>query len=156
VSGDGSNQACQQSQLDPVAKITGYVNLPSNQLAPVLNQIVKNGPMAISVDASSWQGYGGGVFDGCNQQSPDLDHAVQLVGAGTDPQYGDYWLVRNSWSADWGEDGYIRIRRTSTPRCGIDTTPGDGDGCNGGPSSVQVCGTCGILYDAVYPVVASA
>jgi len=155
VSGSGSNQACQQSQISPVAKISSYVNLPSNQLNPVLNYLIYKGPLAISVDAGSWQGYGGGVFDGCDQSNPDLDHVVQLVGAGTDPQYGDYWLVRNSWSADWGEDGYIRLRRTSTPRCGIDTSPGDGDGCNGGPSTVKVCGTCGILYDTLYPVVST-
>lgn len=37
-----------------------------------------------------------GVFDGCDQTNPDIDHVVQLVGAGTDPNYGNYWLVRYS------------------------------------------------------------
>ena len=32
------------------------------------------------------------------------------------------------------------------------STPGDGDGCSGGPSSIQVCGLCGILSDSSYPV----
>lgn len=45
------------------------------------------------------------------QTNPDLNHAVQLVGYGTDPKDGDYWLVRNSWSPVWGERGYIRLRR---------------------------------------------
>jgi len=149
----GEDESCINSQVIPLAKISGYVNLPSNVLLPMLNHLVNNGPMAISVDASAWSFYGGGVFDGCDQSSPDLDHAVQLVGAGNDPQYGDYWFVRNSWGEDWGENGYIRLRRTQELRCGIDTSPQDGDGCNGGPPNVTVCGTCGILYDGVYPTV---
>jgi len=149
----GVDESCDMSEVQPVAKLSSYVNLPSNKEFPMLNQLVNNGPIAISVDASSWSSYGGGVYDGCDQTNPDLDHAVQLVGAGTDPQYGDYWLVRNSWGESWGEDGYIRLRRTSQLRCGTDTSPQDGDGCNGGPSQVTVCGTCGILYDGVYPVV---
>lgn len=149
----GIDESCESSQLAPLAKISSYVNLPSNTLNPMLNHLVNNGPIAISVDASSWSFYGGGVYDGCDQSNPDLDHAVQLVGAGTDPSDGDYWLVRNSWGEDWGENGYIRLRRTTQLRCGIDTSPQDGDGCNGGPPNVTVCGTCGILYDGVYPVV---
>jgi cathepsin L len=58
--------------------------------------------------------------------------------------------------AGWGEDGYIRVARYgSSPQgepCGTDPTPGDGDGCSGGPSSIEVCGLCGILSDSSYPV----
>lgn len=120
---------------------------------------------AISVDAGAWSKYETGVFNGCNQTNPDLDHAVQLVGVGSDPELGDYWLVRNSWNPTWGEDGYIRIMRTSNSmisieseyvvECGTDLTPRDGDGCNAGPNSVKVCGTCGILYDANFPVISN-
>ena len=62
------------------------------------------------------------------------------VGYGTDPSLGDYWLVRNSWTANWGESGYIRLHRGSAtnPVCGVDTQPADGSGCDGGPTSVQV------------------
>jgi C1A family cysteine protease len=67
----------------------------------------------IAVDASSWKNYETGVYDGCNQTNPDLDHNVQLVGYGTDEVYGDYWLVRNSWTTLWGENGYVRLKRSS-------------------------------------------
>ena len=40
------------------------------------------------------------------------------------------------------------------PTCGTDTTPSDGTGCANGPSSVTVCGACGILYDVNYPIIA--
>ena len=40
-----------------------------------------------------WRNYFGGIFDGCNQTTPSINHAVQLVGYGTD-NGKDYWLVR--------------------------------------------------------------
>lgn len=50
---------------------------------------------------------------------------------------------------------YIRIARyggtSKGEPCFTDNTPGDGDGCNGGPASIQVCGLCGILSDSSYP-----
>jgi len=138
------------SKVKPVVRVENYFDLPANQLNPVLQHVATVGPLSISVDASSWSGYESGVFDGCNNQSPDIDHAVQLVGFGTDPSKGDYWLVRNSWGTGYGENGYIRLKRYATPPCGVDTTPADGDGCNGGPSQVTVCGNCGILFDTTY------
>jgi cathepsin L len=48
----------------------------------------------------SLQYYTSGVyFDrGCAMMQKDnLDHAVVVVGYGTDPTKGDYWIIRNSW-----------------------------------------------------------
>jgi len=150
VSGGGSNYPCDMTKFKPAVQVNNFYDLPSNQVGPVLQYVGTKGPLGISVDASAWSGYESGVFDGCDMSSPDIDHAVQMVGFGTDAQLGDYWLVRNSWGSGYGEDGYIRIRRYATPPCGVDSTPADGDGCNGGPSEVTVCGNCGILYDTVY------
>jgi len=149
VSYSGKNFAC-NSASSAFAKVGGYVTLPANQPAPLMSAVADLGPIAISVDASNWHFYAGGVFDGCNQTYPDIDHAVVLVGYGTDNKFGDYWLVRNSWSPNWGENGYIRIKRELVPRCAVDITPSDGTGCDGGPSQVTVCGTCGILYDSAF------
>jgi len=155
----GEDGTCQFSgnTTNPAATLLSYVDLPTNQYPPVMAAI-QRGPLAISVDASAWQSYEEGVFTGCNMNSPDLDHAVQLVGYGQDAGSSlYYWLVRNSWSAGWGENGYIRLQRfTSNQPCGEDTSPGDGDGCTNGPPEVEVCGSCGILYDVLYPIVPRA
>jgi len=149
----GDNGQCNMTRFSPVAKISSYVNLPSNKANPIIEHLLHRGPLAVSVDASTWGHYEGGVFDGCNQTNPDLDHAVQLVGMGTDPKFGDFWLIRNSWTPRWGEGGFIRLRRTAVERCGVDITPLDGDGCVNGSKTENVCGTCGVLYDALYPII---
>merc|ERR1712071_413519 len=104
------------------------------------------GPVAISIAAggSTFQFYGGGVMSGCNDYV--MDHAVQLVGYGTDGG-SDYWLVRNSWGGSWGETGYIRMKRYGEGRepCGMDNKPQDGDACDGDTTPRQYCGECGIL-----------
>jgi cathepsin L len=69
-----------------------------------------------------------------------------------------YWIVRNSWSPAWGEQGYIRLARSDDDEsnCGVDTTPQDGTACAGDNTPVKVCGTCGVLYDSSYPLNAVA
>merc|ERR1711872_1049643 len=118
----------------PVVGITGYNTLPPNDQEAVMTHLAEKGPLAVAVYASGWGGYGGGVYDGCSFDSNiALNHAVQLVGYGTDETEGDYWIVRNSWGSSWGEGGYIRLQRQSTAQCGTDSTPMDGTACVGGP-----------------------
>jgi hypothetical protein len=61
-----------------------------------------------------------GVFTG--ECGTALDHGVVAVGYGTENGV-DYWLVRNSWGSNWGENGYIKMERnvveTYTGKCGI-------------------------------------
>lgn len=74
-------------------------------------------PVAVAVDASTWQSYKGGVFPStaCNATAT-LNHGVSLTGfvaTGNSP----YWIVKNSWGAKWGENGYINLANGNT--CGI-------------------------------------
>ncbi|XP_045769788.1 uncharacterized protein LOC123870505 [Maniola jurtina] len=94
--------------------------------------VAKAGPAAAAVDASrrSFQLYESGVYydDAC---SPDnVTHAVLVVGYGTDEALGDYWLVKNSYGAGWGERGYVRMARGRCNNCGIaaDLNAGGGGG----------------------------
>lgn len=96
-----------------------------NQLRAALSK----GPVSIAIEAdtSVFQSYTGGVLNSksCGTQ---LDHGVTIVGHGTEGAQ-DYWIVRNSWGANWGESGYIRI------------------------ADVAGEGICGINMAAVYPTV---
>ena len=152
----GVTGKCIPGDVKPAAHIKGYVFLPPNNYSALMNAVVSVGPIAVSGAAEPWQSYESGVF---KHTSSDVDHAIVLVGYGTDPVDGDYWIIRNSWSAGWGEEGYIRLARYGNTAAGepclTDNTPGDGDGCAGGPPTEQVCGICGIMSDSSYPVGAS-
>jgi len=140
-----------------LATVDGYVKLEENNYTAILHALATVGPLAINVQADVWRHYHSGIYAGCSDLSNiDIDHVVQLVGYGYDEKLQmPYWLVRNSWDVGFGEKGYIRLIRAPEPesvQCGTDLSPLDGTGCKGGPSSVKVCGMCGTLYDASYPV----
>lgn len=61
--------------------------------------LINDGPLGISVYADDgWKGYSSGVYNGCPfDKNIDMNHAVTLVGYGTDEELGDYWIVRNHW-----------------------------------------------------------
>jgi len=131
----------------------GWERLPENEYQPLVSAVANRGPVAVSVGADGWSLYGKGVFDGCSKDST-IDHAVVLIGYGTDKESSQkYFIIKNSWGNSWGEDGTIRLLRHEGDGayCGTDYSPEDGTACDGGPSTVPVCGMCGILYDAVVP-----
>merc|ERR1712241_1049130 len=138
----------------PKIGITGYDTFSNDQVA-TMNHLANVGPLAVAVDASVWHSYSSGVFTGCSfEENIGLNHAVQLVGYGTDPAEGDYWLVGNSWGTGWGEGGYIRLQRQAEAQCGVDSTPMSGTACVDGPGNDEqyVCGQCGVLFDMSYPL----
>jgi len=146
------------SSLRPAVFITGFVRLEENKAQKVLEALVTVGPMAAAADASGWFSYSTGIFNDC-PASPTVDHAVLLVGYGKGDEDNDgghaYWKIRNSWGEEYGEAGFLRLRRHAPDgeeRCGWDNEPLQGVGCKGGPEKLWVCGECGILSDVNYPV----
>jgi KDEL-tailed cysteine endopeptidase len=110
--------------------VLGYKDVPVNS-ETALETAIAQTPVSVAVEAdqSVFQFYSGGVMDSaCGTQ---LDHGVLAVGYGV---LGgkEYYLVKNSWGASWGANGYILLGR----------------GAKFNPA-----GQCGIQMAASYPVV---
>lgn len=85
--------------------------------------LLSYGPLSIAVDASQWAAYTGGVLtsSSCSSSTLKQDHAVQLVGFNATSD-SKYWIVRNSWGVDWGNDGYIYLQMGGNT-CGVADKP---------------------------------
>jgi len=94
----------------PEAHIKGFRTLARNESA-MLDWLIRTGPFVVGVDASHWQIYTGGVLKGCSGRG--IDHYALVVGGGA-----DYWLLKNSWGPEWGEEGYVRVA-FGDDECGI-------------------------------------
>ena len=94
-----------------------------------LQAAITKQPVCVGVAANRpFMHYSSGVLD-THMCGHKIDHAITAVGLGKDSKTGqNYFIVRNSWGADWGEKGYIRIS-----------------------SDIGGYGVCGILGDSSYP-----
>ncbi|XP_004290288.1 PREDICTED: probable cysteine proteinase A494 [Fragaria vesca subsp. vesca] len=115
---------CKFDKTKIAAKVSNFsvVSLDEDQIAA---NLVKNGPLAVAINAVFMQTYVGGVSCPyiCSKR---LDHGVLLVGygsAGYSPvrmKEKPYWIIKNSWGENWGEKGFYKICRGRNI-CGVDS-----------------------------------
>ncbi|XP_060189901.1 zingipain-2-like [Lycium barbarum] len=122
--------SCRSAQqgTDSAVKMSRYETLPSSESA--LLKAVSQQPVSIGIAVTEeFHMYQSGVYDGsCDDQ---LNHAVTIIGYGTNEDGTKYWLIKNSWGTSWGENGYMKLARDT--------------GIEGG--------LCGITTLASYPIV---
>ncbi|KAL4237142.1 hypothetical protein ACF0H5_005522 [Mactra antiquata] len=116
---------CHDTNAKKYVQVTGYTNVTSGDLEALRFALANKGPISVGIDAShkSLSFYADGVYyePACGNKPEDLDHAVLAVGYGE--LYGQkYWLIKNSWSTYWGNDGYVLMSQKDN-NCGVATGP---------------------------------
>lgn len=116
-----SGNRCRFSAANVVGSVSSYKQLAQGSEYS-LQAAAAEQPVSVAIDASSqqFQLYHSGVFNYGGCSSTQLDHGVLVVGYGT-LNGADYWLVKNSWSTGWGDQGYIYMSRNRNNQCGIAT-----------------------------------
>jgi len=99
------------------------VQIPGENVEMLNNAILNVGPISVAINAMSdeFMSYKSGIFElSINDCDPKaLDHAVTVVGMGVNDKGKRYYIVKNSWGADWGMDGYIYFGADIPNMCGI-------------------------------------
>ena len=109
--------------------IVKTVNAVTPRSAAQLKAAIAIGPTSVTVCAenSIFGQYKSGIINS-SACGTNLNHGITAVGYGTDASAGDYYILRNSWGALWGDNGYVNIAAVE----GTD-------------------GICGIQKDSVWP-----
>lgn len=104
----GQKKTCAIKKTTPLPGLS-YQFVEPHSLDAMLCAVQQN-PLCVAVAADSFEFmfYKEGVFD-VKDKGLRLSHAVLLTGYDLDGEL-PYWRLKNSWSKDWGEEGYMRLK----------------------------------------------
>ncbi|XP_042819825.1 procathepsin L-like isoform X2 [Panthera tigris] len=119
------NKSCKYKPENSVANVTAFWSVV-NKEDGLMTTVATVGPVSAAVDASlnSFQFYKKGIYYNPKCSNKRLNHGVLVVGYGFEGEESDnkkYWILKNSWGANWGKHGYILMAKDRDNHCGIAT-----------------------------------
>ena len=128
------SSACNVRAEDAAASITGWEQIVgidcsvSSNCTLLLRAAVERQPIAVAITSNGgFSEYLGGFYrcpnNGDMASKNDLNHALLLVGYGTDSTHGDYWILKNSYGSSWGDNGFMRLVADAKINCGLNVFP---------------------------------
>ncbi|KAL1461930.1 hypothetical protein WDU94_013792 [Cyamophila willieti] len=112
-----------RTNASSLVKVVSYQNITGGE-EEMKHYLHRHGPLSIAINGKPLTSlYNGGIIDIKHTECDPMgiNHAVLLVGYGEEKRDGQtvpYWIVKNSYSAEWGEKGYFRVRRGKNI-CGV-------------------------------------
>lgn len=112
---------CSFNKSNVGATFSQVINITQGDCQGLLHAVANVGPISIAVNANALMNYQTGILnvtnDNCDPTS--LDHGVLVVGYGQTTAGNKFWIVKNSWGTEWGQDGYVYWGRDTDDMCGI-------------------------------------
>ncbi len=139
----GADGTYRRPDAETAAHIEGWVpafNATSCALtknpAELLKMALQNGPLAVALSARGpFKSYKSGIYSCPVIASGDMiDHAVVLVGYGYEKGLG-YWILKNSYGAEWGQQGFFNLVMDDMVNCGLNVFPIRVMGASSGPAA---------------------
>lgn len=111
---------CLYDSTKAVGEITGSEYIEDGDENDLKEKVATLGVVTSCISASNipFMSYTSGILDDDQCEINQPDHAVAVVGYGSENGI-DFWIVRNSWGDSWGEEGYVRMSRNKGNQCGI-------------------------------------
>ncbi|TMW60619.1 hypothetical protein Poli38472_000661 [Pythium oligandrum] len=127
------NASCARSPETAAASISDWSQAvgkdcsQTSDATVLLKTALQNQPISVAINSGeTFKDYKGGIYEcpdnGDFSDSSKVDHAVVLVGYGNEDST-DYWLLKNSYSSQWGDKGYLKLKMDSKINCGINIFP---------------------------------
>jgi cathepsin L len=94
--------------------LNDHTKLASNNPS-ALKAALNSGPVVASIKAGNaiFKNYAFGIIDspdcGSKFNNDDFDHSVLIVGYGISIKGGNYFVIKNSFGTNWGDQGYAKI-----------------------------------------------
>ncbi|XP_041997511.1 cysteine proteinase 3-like [Salvia splendens] len=113
---------CKFSSENVAVKLLDSVNITLGAEDELKHAVALVRPVSVAFEVvAGFRNYKSGVYTSttCGSDPKDVNHAVLAVGYGVEKGV-PYWLIKNSWGADWGDNGYFKMEMGKN-MCGVAT-----------------------------------
>ncbi|CAK9138506.1 unnamed protein product [Ilex paraguariensis] len=118
----GIDGTCKFSSENIGVQVRDSVNITLGAEEELKHAVAFVRPVSVAFEVvDGFRLYEDGVYtsDTCGSAPMDVNHAVLAVGYGVENGV-PYWLIKNSWGKDWGNDGYFKMELGKN-MCGVAT-----------------------------------